>query len=140
MAGRPPFTLGAKELRQIEALAGYGLTEAAIAHVLGCAPSTFRAKKKTAEQVAAAMARGKAKAEGIVGKALFKKAKGGDIPAVRWWEMTRAGRSERNASGLTGTVDLSTFSDAQLGALADGVDLARVLAMGRDTPGRDSAR
>lgn len=92
--GRPPIVIGPQELSQMEALAGYGLTEAAIAAVLGMTSRTLR-EKKHAEEVSSALARGKAKAEGRVGKALYERAIAGDIQAIRWWETTRAGRSDK---------------------------------------------
>lgn len=92
--GRPSFELTEKVVAQIEQLAGYGLTVGQIAAVIGCGESTLH-HKKVEPRVSAALEAGRAKAQGIVGKALFEKAKAGDIGAIRWWEMTRAGRSER---------------------------------------------
>lgn len=82
-------------LRQAEELAGYGLSIPQIAAVLGFSERTLHTRKSENEALAAALARGKAKAAAIVGKALFGRAKDGDISAIRWWEMTREGRSER---------------------------------------------
>ena len=42
------------------------------------------------------LAKGKAVAEARVAEALFVKAVAGDIGAIRWWEMTRANRSEKS--------------------------------------------
>ena len=92
--GRPRIEITIKGLRQIEKLAGYGLTQAAIAAVLGMSERTFRDKKHE-ERVSAALDKGRAVAEANVGKALYNKAIDGDIAAIRWWEITRAGRSER---------------------------------------------
>ena len=55
---------------------------------------TFRGKKHE-ERVSAALDKGRAVAEANVGKALYTKAVKGDITAIRWWETTRVGRSER---------------------------------------------
>lgn len=85
------FDFNAKVLAQVEQLAGYGLTLNQIASVIGCC-------KKTINRSAAAMTAaetGRAKAEGLIGKSLFERAKGGDVTAIRWWEATRAGRSEK---------------------------------------------
>ena len=46
---------------------------------------------------------GKAKAQGVIGKALFLRAKDGDMPAIRWWEMTRAKRQATQPVGDDGT-------------------------------------
>jgi AraC-like DNA-binding protein len=93
--GRPTFVLDDKAIAQIETMAGYGLTMPMIAAVLGCSERTLRKKKGDEERVNAAFELGKAKAQALVGEALFKKAKTGDVPAIKWWEMTRAGRSEK---------------------------------------------
>lgn len=63
--------------------------------MLGCSPDTLTEKKKVRPDVSLALARGKAVAEAAVGQALFVKAKKGDVKAITWWEMTRAGRSAR---------------------------------------------
>lgn len=83
-------------IRQIEELAGYGLSMPQIAAVVGFSERTLHRRKNDHEAVEAALARGRARAAAIVGKALFQRAKDGDIPAIRWWEMTREGRSERS--------------------------------------------
>ena len=93
--GRPAFEITEDHLRQIEALSGLGLTEASIAHVIGVAPRTFRDIKTRDERVTAALEKGKAEAETVIAKALFLKAKAGELGAICWWEKTRAGRSER---------------------------------------------
>ena len=99
-AGRPRKVITNEHLTQIETLAGYGMTEAAIAHILGMSPVTFwRNKTQLRPVIVKALARGRAVAESVVGEALFNRAKGGDIQAIRWWEMTRAGR--RTASDVT---------------------------------------
>lgn len=84
-------------LRQVEELAGYGLSMVQIAAVIGFSERMIYERKADNEALSAALARGKAKAAAIVGKALFTRAKEGDVPAIRWWEMTREGRSERAA-------------------------------------------
>jgi hypothetical protein len=90
--GRPAFEITDDVLRQVEILAGYGLTIPQIAAVLGIAEQTLGAKRlKTA--VKGALEAGRAKAEARVGKSLFERAVEGDVAAIRWWEMTRAKRS-----------------------------------------------
>ena len=105
--GRPRFELTEKVIAQIEQLAGYGLTLSQIAAVIGVSESTLRNKKKDEAAVFAALERGRAKAQGVVGSALFNRAKAGDVAAIRWWEMTRAGRSEKQAIEHSGGLDLS---------------------------------
>lgn len=88
-------TITDETLRQAEELAGYGLTIAQIGAVLGFSERTLHQRKSENEAFAAALDRGRAKAAAIVGKALFTRAKDGDVQAIRWWEMTREGRSEK---------------------------------------------
>lgn len=104
-------------LRQAEELAGYGLSLPQIAAVLGFSERTLFSRKTESEEFAAALARGKAKASAEVGKALYRRAKDGDIPAIRWWEMTRDGRSERSKSESTVEVTYDAETDARLARL-----------------------
>jgi len=118
-AGRPRVELSPEDYRQAETLAGYGLTNPKIAEVLGVAPRTMAERIRDDEEFAACLLRGRARAEAHVGEALFVLATGKfrlakvitaegkeateriytvrpDIQAIRWWEMTRAGRAERH--------------------------------------------
>lgn len=110
-------------LRQIEELAGYGLTLEQIAAVLGFSERTMHRRKDADPAIVAAIQRGKAKASAIVGKALFGRAKDGDVPAIRWWEMTRDGRSERAQTDSR----VEVVSDAETDAR-----LARILGQAAD--------
>jgi len=102
--GQAKIPLTEADLRQIEVLAGYGLTQAAIAHVLGMDPRTFRRRKQDEAAVLSALEKGKAKAEHQVGQALFTKATGGDLGAIVWWEKTRAGRRDTTHLQHTGGI------------------------------------
>lgn len=93
-AGRPAFEFTEERLRQIELLAGYGLTRIQIAAVVGISERTLRAKKHD-KKISAALTRGQARAQFQVAKSLFDKAVGGDVQAQKWYEMTRAGRHEK---------------------------------------------
>lgn len=101
-------------LRQAEELAGYGLRLDQIAAVLGFSERTMHRKREENEALEAAIRRGKAKASASVGKALFAKAKDGDVPAIRWWEMTRDGRSERTQNEAKVEVVQDAEADARL--------------------------
>ena len=92
---RPEIPLTDEHLEQIAQLAGFGLTQAQIAAVIGMSPDTFLRRKKTRPEVVRALEAGKAKAEAKVGEALYTRAITGDVSAIRWYEMTRAGRSEQ---------------------------------------------
>jgi len=104
-------------LRQVEELAGYGLTLDQIAAVLGFSERTMHRRKDEDENLVAAIKRGKAKAAAIVGKSLFGRAKEGDVPAIRWWEMTREGRSERQQTEAKVEVVSDAETDARLARL-----------------------
>jgi hypothetical protein len=97
--GRPPFEITEKVIAQIEQLAGYGLTVVQIAAVIGCSETTMHAKKHQAD-VSEAFTRGRARAEAMIGKSLFEKAKAGEGWAVQWWEKTRAGRTDKAADAI----------------------------------------
>ena len=92
--GRPRIVLSEKELQTIEQLSGYGLTVVQISAVVGISERRLR-QKNNQDPINAAFARGRAKSEAIIGKSLFEKAREGDVNAIRWFEMTRAGRSEK---------------------------------------------
>jgi hypothetical protein len=100
--GKPPIVLTAEHLRQAEELSGYGLSMAQIAAVLGIGERTLYEKAANDPAISAALTRGKAKAAAIVGKALFLRAKDGDVKAIQWWEMTRDGRSAKVATEVSG--------------------------------------
>jgi hypothetical protein len=101
-SGRPRKVITAEHLRQIEVLAGYGLPEHKIARAIGVSPDTFWRNKKVRPEILVALERGSAVEDAKVARALVKKAESGNVPAIRWFEMTRCGR--RAASdGTTGS-------------------------------------
>lgn len=107
--GRKKLEITPEHVQQVEALAGYGLTEAAIAHALGMSARTFRRRKNGAalngnKEIVAALERGRALAEAQVGKALFHRCLSGDVQAIRWYEMTRLGRTEKQAVEHSGEI------------------------------------
>jgi hypothetical protein len=115
MPGKRTPELDENALRQVEELAGYGLTMGQIAAVLGFSERTLHNKKT--DELVAAIQRGKAKAAAIVGKSLFGRAKDGDVPAIRWWEMTREGRSEKTQTEATVEVINDGQTEARLARL-----------------------
>lgn len=72
-----------------------GLTLAMTAKLLGLDAATLRRMKRREARVLRALESGRAKAQLAVGKALYDRAVRGDVPAIVWWERTRANRSER---------------------------------------------
>lgn len=115
MPGKHTPPIDENMLRQVEELAGYGLTLAQIAAVLGFSERTLHNKKT--DELVAAIQRGKAKAAAIVGKSLFGRAKDGDVPAIRWWEMTREGRSEKVQTDNRHEVTTDADTEARLARL-----------------------
>jgi len=93
--GRPK-KITVEHTEQIEKLAGFGLTQAAIASVIGVCAKTLGTYKGTDDAVSTALERGRAKAEARVAEALFEKAIGGDFASIKWWEQSRGGRMERS--------------------------------------------
>lgn len=96
-----------KEIQQIETLAGYGLSTPQIAAVMGISEREFRLRAHE-DKINAALESGKGKAQAVIGKALFLRAKEGDVPAIRWWEMTRAKRRATQPEGDDGTTKMQT--------------------------------
>ena len=92
--GRPVTIIITDEmLARIEMMAGWGLSLTQIAAVMGISERALLIKKANESRVNAALEAGKAKAQGRVGKSLFERAVEGDVAAIRWYEMTRAGRT-----------------------------------------------
>lgn len=138
MAGRPPIEVTDEHIVQIAKLAGYGMTEASIAWVIGMCPDTFRIKKGQDDRIARALEKGKSDAEDRIGKALYEKAIAGDLGAIVWWEKTRANRYERSRQEITGK-DGGPIEQAQVESPREYInrELARLGARQRaakDTP------
>lgn len=75
--------------------AGLGLPRKSVARLLGMHPDTFCDRREKFPEIEEIYELGKSEADLQVSSALFKRAKGGDIASIRWYEMTRQGRSER---------------------------------------------
>jgi phage-related minor tail protein len=110
---RPRKEITAEHLEQVQILAGYGLTEAQIAHVIGVSPATFRRRKEDEEQVLSALEKGQAVAQSVIAQALYNKAKAGDLGAIVWWEKTRAGRHETTTTRIEGAMPTTTADRAR---------------------------
>jgi len=105
------------DIRKIEELAGYGLTMPQIAAVLGFTDRTLLNHREVNPEIDSALQRGKAKAAARVGRALFQRAVDGDVPAIRWWEMTREQRSERTQAESTIEVRIDAETEARMAAI-----------------------
>lgn len=113
-AGRPAIEATPEDIEKIETMAGYGLTQNMMAEILQWSPDTFTRRKQDDSRILRALESGQAKAALRVGEALFKRATGEivivreadgserrlyrkapETAAIRWFEMTRLGRSAR---------------------------------------------
>jgi hypothetical protein len=103
--GRPAFAPSAEQRKQVETMAGYGITEDDIALVLGIDPKTLR------KHFRVELDTGHVKANARVAESLYLQAVGAPaqydadgrlireeqkrvLGAAIWWEKTRCGRSE----------------------------------------------
>lgn len=99
--GPKPRILTEQELETAARIAGYGLTNRAVAHCLNIAPRTFDDMLSRFPEIGARLEKGRSQAEQMVANALFTKAVQGDLGAICWWEKTRAGRHEKQEIILT---------------------------------------
>lgn len=96
-AGRPQLLVNENTYAKIEYLAQCGLKQENIAVSLGWSPRTWYRKKAKDERILAAYQRGIATAAMLVGESLLKQCIAGNITAIKWWERTRLGYSEKPA-------------------------------------------
>ena len=75
-------------LEQVEVIASFGLTDEEIAVILGISPRTLNYWKKNPSFLQA-LKRGKLKADYIIARSLFEKAKSGDTTAMIFWLKNR---------------------------------------------------
>ena len=99
---KPKIQITEAQLKQIESMAGIGLTMEQIGQVLGISERTLHRNKITDSAVMAALQRGRAVAAFQVGKSLFQNATNGDFKSIQWYEMTRCGRSGKQEVTHTG--------------------------------------
>lgn len=90
-----------EKLQHIEGLASAGLNLDKISDYLGIGRTTFWEHRKKNPEIQQRYEMGLAKAEAVIGKTLFEKAVEGDMQAIKWWEITRAGRAEKKEVEVT---------------------------------------
>lgn len=73
--------------------AGLGLPRKSVARLLGMHTDTFGDRRRKFPEIDEVYELGKAEADLQVSNALFKRAVGGDMAAIRWYEMTRTDRN-----------------------------------------------
>lgn len=89
------------DLAQVEELAAQGLSQAEICVSLGISEDTLGRRKKDSADFAEALRVGKSKASTVISNKLFELAAAGNIAAIRWWETTRMGLSDKMRSEVT---------------------------------------
>ena len=82
------------DLKQIEALAGRGLTQAEICDVVGISESTLYRSKRKMTDITDAIKRGRSQSHAVIANSLYELAKGGNLGAIVWYEKTRCGLTE----------------------------------------------
>jgi hypothetical protein len=90
------------DIKEVERLAGLGLTQEEIALSLGIHVNTLTNRKAENVQFVEAIKRGQTRANTEVANVLYQEAISGNMTAVIWWDKTRAGRSDRVINEQTG--------------------------------------
>ena len=109
--GRPVKVLTETEVTKLEALACC-LTKSQVADYFGMTEKTLRAIEQRQPEVSTAYRKGRAKAVGDMGSALYRAGINGNIQAMRFWLTCQAGWSEKGASKLDSRPDKHIFDDA----------------------------
>lgn len=102
MAARPVLDATADHVRQIEELAGHGLTQEQIADFFGWSSRTLRNRLTEVPEFAAAYKHGRANAINTIAKTLYQKAVNGDTVSCLFFLKTQAGWRETNRTEFTG--------------------------------------
>jgi len=93
----------------VEMYAGIGMTDADIALLLDIVPETFARLKQKDENLVNAIKRGKSKAKVSIAKALFNKARDGNVTAMIFWLCNRAPEEWKNIQKIEGRVESKDF-------------------------------
>src|SRR5665213_1315468 len=109
--GRRSHKPDAFKRRQVEAMAGYGVPEQAIARIVGVDPKTLRKHYRDELDT------GQIKATAKVAESLFRKATGDgsqSVTAAIFWLKTRGGWCETPQSHQLAVTDLTKLTDEEL--------------------------
>jgi hypothetical protein len=114
--GAPAFEITPEVCKKAESLAAQGLTLEQTAHSLGISYQTLNEKRKQFAEFSEAIALGKAKGIATVTNSLFKKAKEGDVPAIKYYLNNRDNGNwkDRATTEHTGTLKVSDLSESEL--------------------------
>lgn len=103
------------DIKEVERLAGLGLSQAEIAVSLGVSAKTLSRRKKGSAAFITALQTGRAKAAAAVSNKLFNLCMEGKLSAIIWYEKTRRGLSDKT----TVEIDVSKLSDSQLQSIIE---------------------
>lgn len=92
----------AKQIKQVETLAEYGLTQQQIAHALGYAKRTTEKIIAEDERAKAAYKSGRARGINAIAKTVYRKAMEGNVACAFFYLKTQAGWRETERHELTG--------------------------------------
>jgi hypothetical protein len=99
------------DIKEVERLAGLGLTQEEIALSLGISERTLYLNKAQNAEFADAIKRGQTRANTEVANVLYQEALKGNMTAVIWWDKTRAGRSDKIAIDHSGKLQIEYVND-----------------------------
>ena len=103
--GRPPGSIKPFEtdaLKQIEAMASYGLPTHEIAAIMGVSKKTLERRYRTHPEVYDAIDRGRAKAHFNMAKKCYDVAMNGNENLIKFWLQTRAGWTPKTSHEVSG--------------------------------------
>jgi hypothetical protein len=114
--GRPLGTLkvnpsDAALINQAKRLAELGLTNEQISYIIGVGTSTLRRYKSNDPVFSAAISKGRAEGLAKSSTALMQKVEEGDVAAIKWYETTRHGMSEKSKVESDVTVRAETIEE-----------------------------
>ena len=95
-------TVTRREIKQIETLAGYGLTQEQIGDCLGWSKRTSQRKLAEIPEAVAAYKEGRSKAISAVSKTVYHKAIEGNVACAFFYLKTQAGWRETERHEVTG--------------------------------------
>lgn len=134
--GRPRIPLSAQEVKNIEAMAGLGMSMTQISHVLGMSRATLeRRMKDSPPELAAkeALDRGRAMAISAVSKTAFEMAKSGkESGMTQFWLQCRANWKKTESKEISGpdgaAIEIASEDEASLMArIKDKVKKLKIL-------------